>query len=113
METVIASAVIALLLAGIWLFQFLTDHYVWFWLEVQRQPDLAFVLIARDPAFHLSAGDPDSLLEKPGWFGPITIRFRAWRFGFYVDECQVEEPMERVRLALVDARRVARRGCAA
>lgn len=103
--------VLAMLAAAVavwWGFKAARDAGLRFWVEVWRQPFLAFALMARDPAWKVCEEDPATLAPLPGWTGPLLLRLNGLRVGVYVDDRLRVESAERIRVALVRERRVLR-----
>lgn len=84
------------------------DSGLRFWVEVWRQPFLAFALMARDPAWKVCEEDPATLAPLPGWTGPLFLRLNGLRIGVYVDDRLRVESAARIRAALARARRAQR-----
>ena len=82
-----------------------------FWLECWRQPDLAFVMIVRDPCFKVLDSDPDEAGSLAGWIGPTTMWAYGQRFAVYVDVEQHPDALDRLADRLADHRRRARIRC--
>jgi hypothetical protein len=81
------------------------DSGLRFWVEVWRQPFLAFALMAKDPAWKVCEEDPATLVPLPGWTGPLFLRLNGLRIGVYVDDRLRVESAARIRAALLHARR--------
>lgn len=94
-----------------WAIKFAVYSKLGFWIEVWRQPYLAFVLFARDPAWKVCQEEPTTLPSRDGWVGPVLLRVGNLRIGAYVDRDRVIESMARIKAALVHERK-SNRNCA-
>lgn len=101
-------ALIAAAVAAWWCVKAGKDSGLLFWLEVWRQPFLAFVLMARDPAWKVCEENPATLGPLPGWTGPLFLRLNGLRIGVYVDDSMRVESAARIRAALVRERKAHR-----
>ena len=76
------------------------------WIEVWRNPELAFVLMCRDPSWMVSDKAPSTLTRKHGWIGPIRMRMGSLIFGVYIDNRDTDEAIERIRMRLINERKL-------
>lgn len=103
MDWPIPAAILVAVVA--WAIRFAVYSQLGFWIEVWRQPYLALVLFARDPAWRVCEEDPATLTPREGWIGPLTLCCDGLKIGMYLDRDQRAESTARIKAALVCERR--------